>query len=122
VKLKLAIKRAYEPPAGTDGYRVLVDRLWPRGVKREALAIGEWAKDIAPSTALRRAFHHDPERWDDFVEAYRAELSTKEAQLALARLRKMARTRKVTLVYAAREDTCNNAAALRLILEAKPQR
>ena len=121
MNLKLAIKRAYEPATKADGYRVLVDRLWPRGVKREALAIDEWAKAVAPSHALRRAFHHDPERWKDFVTQYAAELATEEAKSVLERLRKLARSKKVTLVYAAREDAYNNAAALRMILEARPQ-
>ena len=119
MKLKLAIKRAYEPAAKADGYRVLVDRLWPRGVKREDLAIDEWAKDIAPSNALRKKFHHDPERWKDFVVQYAAELATDTVKPTLERLRKLARSKKVTLVYAAREDRYNNAAALRLILEAR---
>lgn len=122
MKLKLAIKRAYEPATKADGYRVLVDRLWPRGVKREALAIDEWVKDIAPSHALRREFHHDPERWKDFVTQYALELATEDAKSVLERLRKLARTRQLTLVYAAREDTYNNAAALRMILEVRPQR
>ena len=122
MKLKLAIKRAYEPAARADGYRILVDRLWPRGVKREALAIDEWAKAIAPSTALRREFHHDPERWKDFLIRYAVELEMEAAKPDLERLRKLARTKMVTLVYAARDDQYNNAAALLFILENRPAR
>jgi uncharacterized protein YeaO (DUF488 family) len=116
MKPDVHIKRAYEPAAKADGYRVLVDRLWPRGVKREALAIDEWAKDASPSNELRRWFNHDPERWGEFVREYRSELASGEGQTALARLKTMTRTRKVTLIYAARDPEHNNAAALRIIL------
>jgi uncharacterized protein YeaO (DUF488 family) len=119
MKPDVRIKRAYEPAAKADGYRVLVDRLWPRGIKREALAIDEWAKDVSPSNELRRRFHHDPERWGEFVREYRSELASGEGKTALARLKTIARTRKVTLVYAARDAEHNNAAALRIILTAR---
>jgi uncharacterized protein YeaO (DUF488 family) len=116
MKHEIAIKRAYEPPSKADGCRVLVDRLWPRGLKREALAIDEWAKEVAPSTALRRRFHHDPERWEEFLAHYRAELDSPAGRLGLQRLRAKARAGKLTLVYAAKDGTHNNAAALRAIL------
>jgi uncharacterized protein YeaO (DUF488 family) len=119
MKPDVRIKRAYEPAAKADGYRVLVDRLWPRGVKREALAVDEWAKDVSPGNELRRRFHHDPGRWGEFVTQYRSELASGEGQIALARLKKIARTRTVTLVYAARDTEHNNAAALRTILTAR---
>jgi uncharacterized protein YeaO (DUF488 family) len=116
MKPDIRIKRAYEPAAKADGYRVLVDRLWPRGLKREALAIDEWEKDVSPSNELRRRFHHDPERWGEFVREYRSELASEEGKTALARLKKITRTRTVTLVYAARDPEHNNAVALRAVL------
>ena len=114
--LKIAIKRAYEPAAKSDGRRILVDRLWPRGVKRESAAIDEWMKDVAPSTALRRWFAHDPERWKEFIRRYRKELASPTAEAAMERLRKLASDRKVTLVYAAADSEHNNAVALRTLL------
>lgn len=116
MKPDVRIKRAYEPAAKADGYRVLVDRLWPRGIRREALAVDEWAKDVSPSNDLRRRFHHDPARWSEFVKQYRSELASGEGKIALERLTKIVRTRTVTLVYAARDTEHNNAAALRTIL------
>lgn len=119
MKPGVRIKRAYEPAAKADGYRVLVDRLWPRGIKREALAVDEWAKDVSPSNELRRRFHHDPARWSEFIKQYRSELASGEGKIALARLKKVARIRTVTLVYAARDVEHNNAVALRIILTAR---
>jgi uncharacterized protein YeaO (DUF488 family) len=110
----IRIKRAYDPPARADGTRVLVDRLWPRGVSKEALAIERWIKEIGPSDALRRWFGHDPARWDAFRRRYEAEL-TKQSEL-LAELRGLARQGPLTLVYAARDDAHNNAVALRDVL------
>jgi uncharacterized protein YeaO (DUF488 family) len=116
--LKIAIKRAYEPAAKSDGRRILVDRLWPRGVKRDTAAIDEWMKDAAPSTELRRWFAHDPARWKEFIQRYRKELASPTAEAAMERLRKLASGRKVTLVYAAADSEHNNAVALRTILGA----
>lgn len=110
----IRIKRAYEPPASADGTRVLVDRLWPRGVGKGTLAIERWMKEIGPSDALRRWFGHDPDRWDEFRRRYGAELA-KHADL-LDGLRSLARERRLTLVYAARDDAHNNAVALREML------
>lgn len=120
--LRIAIKRAYEPAAKSDGRRILVDRLWPRGVKREFAAIDEWMKDVAPSTALRRWFAHDPARWKEFIQRYRKELASPAAEAAMERLRKLASDRKVTLVYAAADSEYNNAVALRTILGARTAR
>jgi uncharacterized protein YeaO (DUF488 family) len=115
----IRIKRAYVPAAKTDGTRVLVDRLWPRGVTKDALAIARWVKEIGPSDALRSWFGHDPERWDEFRRRYRAEL-TKQAPL-LEELRGLARGGVLTLVYGARDDAHNNAVVLReALLNAPP--
>lgn len=108
---RLSIRRAHEAPSGDDGYRVLVDRLWPRGLRREQVAADLWLKDIAPSTELRRWFGHDPARWAQFVERYRAELDANPA--AVRRLRALLRAHgRLSLVYAARDPVHNHAAAL----------
>lgn len=107
----LRIRRAYVPPAAEDGARILIDRLWPRGVKKEALALHGWHKELAPSTALRQWFGHDPARWEEFRRCYRAELAAQEP--ALAALRELARAQVVTLVYAARDEAHNNAVVVR---------
>jgi uncharacterized protein YeaO (DUF488 family) len=107
------IKRAYEPAAPEDGFRVLVDGLWPRGLSKKDAAIDEWLRDIAPSAELRKWFGHDPERWAEFKARYREELSSTKRSAALERLRDAARTRgSVTLLFAARDPTHNHAAAL----------
>jgi len=108
-------KRAYEPPAAEDGTRFLVDRIWPRGVKKEALDIEGWLKQVAPSDDLRRWFGHDPEKWDEFRERYFAELESK--QEALDPLRDAAEQGTVTLVYGAKDTEHNNAVALKAFLE-----
>ncbi len=122
--MKLKIKRAYEPTAKSDGRRILIDRLWPRGLTRDAAAIDEWAKDLSPSTDLRRWFNHDPQLWGEFVDRYRSELEAPASRLALGRLRTLASSRQVTLVYAASNRAYNNAAALCTILDgmAAPRR
>ncbi len=112
----ILVKRIYEPPADGDGYRVLVDRLWPRGIAREKARIDEWLKDIAPSTELRKSFGHDGEGWPEFVARYRQELSTPAAAAQLEHLRNLAGKGTVTLLYAARSEEKNNAVALRDIL------
>ena len=107
------IKRAYAEPVPADGLRVLVDRLWPRGLSRTTAAIDLWLKEIAPSAALRQWFGHDPERWPEFQRRYREELSAPERSAALARLRDAeGQAGMVTLLYAARDETHNHAAAL----------
>ncbi len=110
--MPIAIKRAYEAAAPDDGYRVLVDRLWPRGVRRDVLQLDEWARELAPSTALRTWFGHDPARWPEFRTRYLAELRSGAATDSLARLASRARTGRVTLVYAARDTAHNEARVL----------
>jgi len=103
-------KRIYEPAAKTDGYRVLVDRLWPRGIKKEAAQIDAWMKEVAPSTALRKWFNHEPEKWEEFVTKYKAELQDTDAFKVL--LAAVARHKTVTLLYAAKDEHYNQAIAL----------
>jgi len=110
----IRLKRAYEPPSRADGVRILVDRLWPRGVSKDDAALDDWMKDVAPSAALRKWFAHDPERWPEFRRRYRAEL--KEHPEDLARLRGLARKKTVTLVYGARDEEHNDAVVLRDVL------
>lgn len=112
-----AIKRVYEPATPEDGTRVLVDRLWPRGIAREAAHVDLWAKALAPSHELRKRFHRNPEGWDDFRAAYAAELETPEAGAAAADLVERLRHGPVTLLYAARDEARNNAVALKEWLE-----
>ncbi len=107
-------KRAYDPVSADDGKRVLVDRLWPRGLKKEKAHIDEWLKDIAPSTDLRKWYSHDPAKWQEFKKRYRNEL--KEKKNILDELRAEARDRTITLVYSSREREINNAEALREFL------
>ena len=107
----IRIKRAYAAPAASDGARVLVDRLWPRGLKKADAAIDSWIKGLAPSTELRRWFGHDPARWEEFRRRYSAELRAHPE--LLEELRNLARSGPVTLVFAARDEAHNEAVALR---------
>lgn len=111
---RIRLKRAYRPAATADGLRVLVDRLWPRGVRKSDAAIDLWVKSIAPSTALRQWFAHDPARWPQFRQRYAAEL--RDHRKELADLRAQARRRTVTLVFAARDERRNDAVVLRNVL------
>lgn len=113
----LHIKRIYEAPADTDGARILVDRLWPRGIAKEKAQIDLWLKDISPSDALRKRFHGHAEDWDEFRAAYAEELKTPAAQVAVTQLRALIGQGPVTLLYAARDETHNNAAALKAWLQ-----
>ncbi|SNS65865.1 Uncharacterized conserved protein YeaO, DUF488 family [Sphingomonas laterariae] len=108
--MAIRIKRVYEPPAAEDGQRILVDRVWPRGVRRDDAALALWLKDIAPSTELRRWFGHDPARWAEFRRRYRAELDAMPS--VVARLRDLAAAGDVTLLYGARDTAHNQAVAL----------
>ena len=112
----LRLKRAYEPFEADDGARVLIDRLWPRGVSKADAALDQWMKDIAPSTELRKWFGHDPARWDEFRRRYATELH-ENAEL-LSQLRSLARQGPVTLIYSAHDEFHNDAIVLRdLLLE-----
>jgi uncharacterized protein YeaO (DUF488 family) len=109
----LRTKRVYEPPDMADGVRVLVDRLWPRGLSRERARIDLWLKEIAPSDALRRRFHRDPAAWGHFKAAYHAELEEIPGQSAVHALLDRLTREPVTLLFAARDETRNNAVALK---------
>ena len=112
--MPVKIKRIYEPPAADDGQRILVDRLWPRGISKQRAALDEWLKEIAPSTELRQWFNHDPALWDEFRRRYAAEL--RQQPEAWAQLRERARHGVVTLVYSAHDEAVNNAVAMRAFL------
>ncbi len=113
----IQLKRAYDKPSGTDGARYLVERLWPRGVKKSSLPIVAWLKDVAPSTELRKWFSHDPARWLEFRKRYYAELKLlPEAWMPLV---EAARKGTVTLIYSSHDEVHNNAVALKEFLERK---
>ncbi len=111
----LALKRAYEPPARTDGKRYLVERLWPRGFTKESLRLDAWVKEAAPSDALRRWFGHDPARWEEFRRRYFEELDRDPS--AWETLLREARRARVTLIYSSRDQERNNAVALKDYLD-----
>ena len=113
--MDIRLKRAYDPVEKDDGQRVLVDRIWPRGISKDKAEIDWWPKDIAPSKELRQWFGHDPDKWDEFRERYFQELQ-EHAQL-LDDLLKMAGRSRVTLVFSSREERMNNAVALKAYLE-----
>lgn len=110
----IMIKRAYEARTDSDGTRILVDRLWPRGLSRDRAAIDRWLKDIAPSTGLRKWFAHIPERWPEFESRYLSELKDNPM---LSELRDLARRGDVTLVYASRDELHNEAVVLKRLLD-----
>jgi uncharacterized protein YeaO (DUF488 family) len=114
VAANVRLKRAYEPVNVEDGTRVLVDRLWPRGVSKVDAALDQWMKEIAPSTELRKWFGHDPDRWEEFCRRYSAELH-QNTEL-LSRLRSLARQGPVTLVYSAHDEDHNDAIVLRDVI------
>jgi uncharacterized protein YeaO (DUF488 family) len=111
---QIRLKRIYDPPEKSDGFRVLVDRIWPRGVRKEAAALDLWMKAIAPSTSLRKWFGHDPARWDDFRKRYRAELRKHAPELD--ELRAHAAKRRLTLLFGARDSEHNQAVVLKDVL------
>ncbi len=113
-QLDIQLKRAYEPPTAADGTRILVDRLWPRGLTKAAAAVDRWMRDLAPSTDLRRWFGHDPSRWDEFRRKYARELRL-HGDL-LEEVRSLARRGRVTLLFGARDEAHNDAVALREVL------
>jgi len=109
----IRLKRIYESAEPSDGTRILVDRLWPRGISKEEAKVDLWLKAIAPSDSLRKRFHARPEKWETFLKAYFAELQSDEAAAAAKELRRHARAGAVTLLYAARDEAHNNAVALK---------
>jgi uncharacterized protein YeaO (DUF488 family) len=115
------IKRAYEEPEAADGYRVLVDRLWPRGVRKDELVIDAWMKEIGPSDELRRWFGHDPARWDEFVASYRDELRLEPAAGFVDDIVEQAKRGPVTLVYGAKDELHNQAVVLRDVIKQRLQ-
>jgi uncharacterized protein YeaO (DUF488 family) len=118
----VGIKRAYEAPEAADGYRVLVDRLWPRGVRKDALAVDAWLKEIGPSDELRRWFGHDPARWEEFAARYRDELRREPAAGLVADVVARAKRGPVTLVYGAKDELHNQAVVLRDVIDQKLRR
>ena len=110
----MGIKRIYEPPVPEDGKRILVDRLWPRGLSKDDARLDEWLKEVAPSDELRRWFGHDPAKWEEFRRRYRQELKTQGE--ILERLRNEARKGTVTLLFAAKDEERNNAVVLKEML------
>lgn len=114
-QLDIVLKRAYEPPSGGDGLRILVERLWPRGLAKAQAAIDHWAKAVAPSPALRAWYGHRPERWPAFQRRYRAELAANAA--AVDELRRLCEGQKTTFVFAAKDGARNSAVVLKAVLQ-----
>jgi uncharacterized protein YeaO (DUF488 family) len=112
----ITIKRAYDPPSRADGTRVLVDRLWPRGITKQQLQVKKWMRELGPSNDLRKSFGHDPARWDDFRKRYLRELKRSEATGLLAELIEIARKGRLTLVYGAKDEKHNQAVVLKELL------
>lgn len=113
----IRLKRAYEKPSREDGFRVLVERLWPRGLTKAEVALDLWLQEIAPSTGLRQWFGHDPPKWPEFCRRYRAELAGKTAQVEL--LREKIKQGTVTLIYGSKDEEHNAAVALKQFLEGR---
>ena len=113
----IALKRIYEPATPTDGARILVERLWPRGVKKNSVELEQWAKEVAPTGALRKWFHHDPARWEEFKRRYFRELDGNEK--IWKALLVAARKKRVTLIYSSHDREHNNAVALKEYLQRK---
>ncbi len=118
--MPIGLKRAYDPPAESDGYRALVDRVWPRGITKDALMLDAWLKDVAPSPTLRKWFAHDPEKWEKFRERYFRELDGQGP--AIEDLARRAGEGRLTLVFAAKDSERNNAVALKDYLERRLRR
>jgi uncharacterized protein YeaO (DUF488 family) len=118
----VAIKRAYDPPSRTDGTRILVDRLWPRGVTKQKAHVEKWVRELGPSDELRQFFGHDSVRWREFRKRYLTELKRPEAASLLAELLKIAGSGTLTLVYSAKDQEHNQAVVLKQLLDRKLQR
>ena len=115
--MSIRLKRVYDKPTKSDGHRVLVDRLWPRGLKKSEARLDEWLKEIAPSTTLRKCFAHDPTRWTEFKKRYAAELDDQREQVE--QLARSAKKRTITLLFGAKDTEHNNAVALKEYLMSK---
>lgn len=113
------VKRVYERPSRGDGLRILVDRLWPRGLTKERAGVDLWLKDLAPSTELRKWFGHDPAKWKQFQARYRKELSANEKADAFDVLKQKSKGHTVTLVYGARDEAHNEAIVLKRVLQSR---
>ncbi|MDR8390705.1 DUF488 domain-containing protein [Aliifodinibius sp. S!AR15-10] len=113
--MAIQLKRIYDDPSEDDGYRVLVDRLWPRGVSKEAARLNEWCKDIAPSTELRKWFDHDPEKFEEFAKRYKTELTGREE--VVESLLDIAQQQRLTLLFAAKDEVHNHAVVLKEFLD-----
>ena len=113
----IKIKRAYEPKATSDGFRILVDRLWPRGIKKEDAHVDVWMKEVGPSTELRKWFNHEPEKWEGFHKKYLTELQGSPAAAELAK--QVQKHATVTLVYSAKDEQHNQAVVIKEFLESK---
>ena len=115
-KLSVSLKRVYDEPAASDGTRVLVERLWPRGISKEHAHIDLWLKQVAPSTELRKWFNHDPQKFPEFRRRYETELKSEIAKEALTKLREIAKQGQLTLVFASRDTAHSNAVILQDLL------
>ncbi len=116
--MKVLLKRAYEEPDSADGFRVLVDCLWPRGKKKVDLCLNAWVKDIAPSTELRKWFHHGPKRWPEFCKLYKAELKSPNLKKTIAdTVQAATKHSTITLIYAAKDTEHNEAVVLQAIFK-----
>jgi uncharacterized protein YeaO (DUF488 family) len=111
----IRVKRIYDPPLAEDGVRILVDRLWPRGLSKDRAGVALWLKEVAPSTELRQWYHHEPDRWKEFLRKYWAELSARPDLVRT--VEEQAARGTITLLYSSREGRRNNAVALRMFLE-----
>ncbi len=119
-KLSIALKRVYDQPAASDGTRVLVERLWPRGISKEHAHVDLWLKEVAPSTELRKWYNHDVQKFQEFRRRYESELQSESAQKTLAQLREIAKQGQLTLILAARDVEHSSAAILRELLLGNP--
>ncbi len=117
--MSIRLKRAFEPAAPDDGLRVLVERLWPRGLSKERAAVDLWLKDVAPSPELRRWYGHEPAKWPEFRRRYRDELQDRDEELA--ELRRLVRNGPVTFVFGSRDTERNSAVVLREVVERRPE-
>ncbi|MGQ0667363.1 MAG: DUF488 domain-containing protein [Nitrospiraceae bacterium] len=113
----IRIKRVYAQPVPSDGVRILVDRVWPRGISKQRAHLAEWRRDLAPSTSLRKWFGHEPAKWIEFRRRYRTELARSEMRDALTQIARLSRNRMITLVYSTADEEHNQAVVLRELIQ-----